>query len=389
MVFGGGTQSIPSLLRQEERHDTVLESILFKEIKRMFRALILFVAILSCYQALGETPSRHRSSIVIENRVLATVRDQTITVVDVVKKLDMIFRQQFPQYRHVPEARYEFYRANWRRVFEELVDRQLIVSFSEEKHFGVTNGDVRQELEETFGPHVMMNLYEEGLSLHDAHEMMKADILLRRAMSFYVHSPVLAAITPEVLRGAYRGRIEEVKQKQGWIWRAVTVKSKKGDCPRDVADAVWNLLEREHQTLDGITSGLPEGIEVSISQVFRSEQKDVAPNVRQILEKLPVRSFSDPQLWNSRSDPHQSWRCYIVDERFEQSVPTFFELEPALRQEIASPEITKRTLEFFDDLRKQYHVKHVFSSEQLVAFEPFQLKPSGSEQKLVAEKSGS
>ena len=45
-----------------------------------------------------------------------------------------------------------------------------------------------------------------------------------------------------------------------------------------------------------------------------------------------------------------------------------------LRQEIASPVITKRTVEFFEDLRKQYGVKHLLSSEELQALEPFQLK---------------
>ena len=340
----------------------------------MFRALIFFVSVLCCSHGWGEDSPSRRSDIIIENRVLATIRDQIITVVDVMKKLDMIFCQQFPKYRHVPEARYEFYRANWRRVLEELVDRQLIVSLAEEKQFGVTNGDIRQELEEVFGPNVMMSLYEEGLSMHEVHEMMKADILLRRAMSFFVHAPVVASITPKVLKEAYQKRVAELKAKQGWVWRTVSVKSKNGDCPKDIADAVWNLLEREHQALDGIGTGLPDGIEVTVSQAFRSEQKDVAPNVRQILESLPMCEFSEPQPSTERSTVRKSWRCYIVDERFEPKAPTFIELEPALRQEIASPEITRRTIEFFDDLRKQYHVKHLFSSEELMVFEPFQLK---------------
>jgi len=91
--------------------------------RQIFLALAFMLS--SCL-VLGEVPSGRRSAVVVDNRVLATVRDQIITVVDVTKKMDMIFCQQFPQYKGMPEARYEFYRVNWRRIFQELVDRQLI-----------------------------------------------------------------------------------------------------------------------------------------------------------------------------------------------------------------------------------------------------------------------
>ena len=212
----------------------------------MGRVFVFFVSMLWCVPACADVPPSRSSSIIVENRVLATVRDQVITVVDVMKKLDMIFCQQFPQYRGMPEARYEFYKANWRKVFEELVDRQLIISMAEEKQFTVTNGDIREELEDAFGPNVMMSLYEEGLSMHEVHEMMKADILLRRIISFYVHSPVISSITPEVLRAAYVKKLEELKGAEGWVWRSVTVKSKGKDCPKTEADAIWKLLGKTH-----------------------------------------------------------------------------------------------------------------------------------------------
>lgn len=340
----------------------------------MIRLLALLASVVFSTALSGESPPSRRTSIVVENRVLATVRDQVITVMDVVKKLDMVFCQQFPQYRSVPEARYEFYRSNWRKVLEELVDRQLIISMAEEKQFTVTNGDIREELEEVFGPNVMMSLYEEGLSMHEVQEMMKADILLRRIISFYVHSPVMHAITPEVLRIAYQKRIEELKGREGWVWRSVTVKAKGTDCPKEEADKIWKQLEKERRPIEAVLSSLPDTIECVISSPFRSEYNEVSPTVRDVLETLPLHSFSEPVPFTSRTDPRQCWRCYTVDERCAIALPTFAELEEALRQELAAPEITKHTVTFFNDLRKQYHVQHLFTSEQLVSFEPFHLK---------------
>ena len=100
----------------------------------------------------------------------------------------------------------------------------------------------------------------------------------------------------------------------------------------------------------------------------------MAPGIQDILEKLSLNSFSEPLPFTVRNDPHQCWRCYIVDERFSATVPTFQEVEEVIRQDLAAPEIAKKTIAFFEELRKQYHVQHLFTSEQLLAFEPFQLK---------------
>ena len=340
--------------------------------------MVLVLAMAMYSLALCDVPQNRRPSIVVENKVLATVRDQIITVLDVTKKMDMIFYQQFPQYRGLPEARYEFYHANWRRIFQELVDRQLILSMAEEKHFDVTNGDIREEMEDSFGPNAMMNLYEEGLSIHDVEEMMKADILLRRALSFYVHSPVIAAVTPSVLRVSYKKHIEGLKEKYGWVWRSVTVKSKSGDCPKEAATRVWERLQKNHGAIEQVSAELGEDYEVTASTPFRSERSEVAPSVQTVLEQLPPQTFSEPQPFTSRSDQRQGWRCYIVDEKVSAAIPPFEEIEPVLRQQIADPVIIRRTIEFFEDLRKQYGVKQLLSSEELLAFEPFQLKEKAS-----------
>ncbi len=316
-----------------------------------------------------------RYGVIVDNKVLATVRGQVITVVDVMKKLDMIFYQQFPQYRGSSEARFEFYRTNWRRVLEELVDRHLIVVMAEEKGFQITNGDIRQELEEMFGPNVMMNLYEAGLSMHEVHEMMKADILLRRVLSFYVRNPVFASITPEVVKQAYTEKSKELKGQASWVWRSVTIRAKEKDCPQEVASKVWIWLEKEHLPLEAVTSKLPSGIELVVSQPFHSEKKELAPNLRTVFQSLSVGSYSAPVAFTSKADAHQGWRCYIADEEKEGAVPSFAEMEQRVREELAGPEIEKRTKSFFDDLRKQYNVKQSVASEEWLAFEPFQLKP--------------
>lgn len=333
--------------------------------KSVIRCMCVIAALL-CGSAVL---SAAQPEVFAENRVLATVRDQVITVVDVMKKLDMIFYQQFPEYRNSPQARFEFYRANWRRVLEELVDRQLVLSWSEEKQFTVTNGDIREELEEIFGPDVMVNLYEAGLSLSEVREMLRADILLRRIISFYIRTPVLTTITPAVLKKTYAQRALETKGRELVLWRSISIKQAKTSCSREQAEQIHRWLFEDKLSFEEVKAKLPEGVEVISSQQFRSEKREMSPRVQEILRSLKPGVPSSLVSYEGREG--QVWRIYLVDERTTAPMPSFSEMEGALRDELAAPQISKKTEEFFDDLRKQYHVKAIFSSEQLQALEPF------------------
>jgi hypothetical protein len=321
----------------------------------------------------AEALSSKRSKVVVDNRVLACVRDQTITVVDVMKKLDMIFYQQYPQYRGIPEARYEFYAANWRKALDELVDRRLALLLAEEKQFRLTNGDIREELEEIYGPNVLMSLYGEGISIQDAHEMMREDILFRRVVSFFVQMPIYAEITPNIVKEAYDKKLETFKQQKGWLWRSVTIKSKTGSCSKQEADTIWRDLHSRATKLRDLVAKPPEGLEIVVSQQFKSLYHDVSEAVSSVLNSLPIGSFSQP-VAAQKNESSGTWRLYIVDEHFAPKTPEFCEIENALKQEIATPQISIKSEEFFQDLRKRYHAKYVLSEDQLLSLQPFSLK---------------
>jgi hypothetical protein len=336
----------------------------------MFRyILFLLLGVFQVAHASENTVSK--PAIVFDNRVLATVRDQIITVYDVVKKLDMLFYQNYPEHKNNLEARFDFYRAHWRKMVEDLVDRQLVLSWAEEKQFQVSNGDIRQELEEVFGPEVMMNLYETGFTLHEVQEMIRADILLRRIIYFYVRLPVSATITPKRVKEAYYNKVKEMQDAELICWKSVTVKTKDGN--RAIVDTVRALFQNEHLSLEDVQKKVPEGVEVSVSPLFRSEKREISPSILSILEKLSCGAYSEP--FSGKGD---NWRFYCVESREKKEVPSFAEVEEAVRDELAYPEIEKKTKLFFDDLRRQYHVKQLFSSEQLLAFDPFTIRLEGA-----------
>ena len=336
----------------------------------MFRYLLLS---LLCVSGVGFCENPAKQGIIVENRILASVRDQVITVQDVVKKLDMLFYQNLPEQRNSPAARYEFYKAHWRNIFEDLVNRQLVLAWAEERQFPVSNGDIRQELEDIFGPEVMINLYESGFSLHDIQEMVKADILMRRLLYFQVRIPVLAAISPSRVRSLYETKLHQKFSREALHWRTVSLRAKEGECPKTVADSVYKMLEKEHLAPQEIAKKVPGTIEVTCSEQFRSEKEELAPHIYDILNKLKTGSSSEPMPFVSKQNGQKGWRFYVMDSKEQLPIPPLADIEEDLRAEIAQPEIDVKTKELFADLYKEYQVKHLFSSEELFSFEPFHM----------------
>ncbi|MBA3815063.1 MAG: SurA N-terminal domain-containing protein, partial [Parachlamydiaceae bacterium] len=96
--------------------------------------------------------------IVVNNRILAKVNGKAISVMDLMKKMDLLFYRQFPQYISSAQARYQFYQANWKHLLEEIIDKELILADAQDAKIPISAGDVRQEMEVLFGPNIISNL---------------------------------------------------------------------------------------------------------------------------------------------------------------------------------------------------------------------------------------
>lgn len=215
-----------------------------------------------------------RKKVHVNNRVLAVVNGKVISVVDLMKKMDMLLYQYYPQYLDVPEARFQFYTAQWKELLSELIDKELVLADAEEKHFEVSSGDVREELEEIFGPEVMINLDTTGLSMEEAWTLIKAEITMRRMMSFQVSQRVAPQITPALIKRAYQERVHELADQTEMQWLSITFKSSDTKKAVEVADAAYKLITTEkigHDRLEEELKGrslLQEGVILTVSQLF-------------------------------------------------------------------------------------------------------------------------
>ena len=342
----------------------------------MKKFIFVFLALVAVCSA-----SEARKRISVNNRILAQVNGNVISVIDVKKKMDMILYQNYPQYLEVPEARFEFYTSHWREVLRDLIDRELMIQDADEKGFPISSGDIREELEEIFGPEVMINLDNAGLTLDEAWQMVKADIIIRRMLYYQVRMRIMAQITPSEIRKAYEDVVAKISSQKECVWRCLTLKSNETAQASHYADKLLLLLNDEKIAIDNLQDELekrsmvdPE-VQLLISQSFRQKQSELSLSLQELLLSMNEGSYSTPQLQTSRSDPHPVVRIYFVEELKEERVPTLQELEPRLKEDIIQEMTVKKTATYLDDLRRHFHLsKEEIEKELPVNFQPFVLK---------------
>lgn len=332
-----------------------------------------------CATVLGAEEPRKR--ITVNNRVLATVNGHAISVVDVKKKMDMLLYQHYPQYLEIPDARYEFYNAHWREVLNDLIDRELMVADSEEKGFPISSGDIREELEEIFGPDVMLNLDNAGLTLDEAWQMVKADITIRRMLYYQVRMRVTPQITPNDIQKAYEERAKTISAQKECTWRCLTLKSNDTNASSAYAAKIQELLSDGQVTFDTLQDELEKRgiidpqVQMLISQPFCQKQGELSPSLQELLLTMQAGMYSKPQLQSSRSDPNPVVRIYYVQDIKAEVIPTLQEMDAVLREEITQELSAKKTAVYLDDLRRHFHLsKEQIEKELPVNFQPFVLK---------------
>lgn len=337
--------------------------------------LCVFAGTGSLFSAQEAAP---RKKIMVNNRVLASINGKVISVVDVMKKMDMLIYQTYPQYLNVTEARYEFYNAHWKNVLSDLLDRELVLADAEEKNFPVSSGDIREELELIFGPDVMINLDNAGLTHDEAWQMVKADIVIRRMLYLQVRSHIYAQITPVEVRKAYEEHVKNRTGQTECIWQCLTVKSNDSNASMKYAEKLRKLLVDEKVPLVELEAevekrGLKsEDVQMTVSQVFRQKQNELAPSLQDLLLKMKTGDFSLPQLVPSRSEQHPVVRIYSVLEVKQDKVPTLQEMDAEIREELTEKLSQAKTLEYFAELRRHFHLSKEQIDKELPAdFRPF------------------
>lgn len=315
----------------------------------------------------------------INNRILAIVDGKPITVLDVMKKMNLFFFQEYPEYASSKVARYQFYSSTWKTMLKQVVNEELILAEMETQKMPVTAGDVRQELETRFGPNIISNLDKIGLSVEEAKKMLREEIIIRRVMMSFSGKGIKEA-GPQAVKNAYQEYAQENEQPATWVYRVISIKDQDPEKSAKIAKLASTLLE-QNIPLDDLVEAMKKTdpvcdfTAVSISPEYRHNENEISPAYKEALAKLTPPSFSASLEHIGRKDKKVCYRIFYAKEFIPRGAPPFDEVAISLKERIIQKVIERETSDYLDKIRR----KHAVEDQEILKsipddFAPFALQ---------------
>jgi len=306
--------------------------------------------------------SEHK--ILINNRILARVNAKPISTYDLMKKMDLAFFRQYPEYASSVEARYQFYELSWKPALNEMIDKELILADAEESKIDVSSGDIRQEIELAFGPNIIVNLDKAGISFDEATKMMREEILIRRLLGGRVHAKALRCVTPRKVKLAYEMFIENPAnvRRTEWSYRVITINERTLQRGQKAAEAAYQLLMKGVAP-DELASQLKQNNilgrkgKITLSKVMKHHDKEISQKYLEILAPLDQGMYSQPFAVKSRANNATVHRILSVEGKIAGGVPSYQEMEAILKEKLLDEEIDQQTDLYLIKLREHYHIR--------------------------------
>ncbi len=316
-------------------------------------------------------------TLVVNNVILAKVNGHTISVLDVMKRMDMIFHHAYPQYADSKPSKYQFYQMSWEKVLNDMVNTELILADGEDKEIKISEGEVREEVEMRFGPNTMATLDKIGITMEEAMTMVKNDMMVQRMNWFFVHSKALQGVTPNEIRKAYKEFCQKNPPVDQWNYQVITVKADDKETAAKLADKAYHTLQQNQEdpsslfpTLKDIATLFPS-VALQISPEYTVDAKDLAEAHLAALKTLTNSSVSEPIEQKSRFDTKNIFRIFYLKEHHQEDKPEFTGLSVKLRDELLDKYSANQTTTYLEKLRKYYSHGQPLLEKLPDNFQPF------------------
>ncbi len=327
--------------------------------------------------AIANEPAQ--GELIVQNRILATVNGKNISVIDVMKKMDVYLARAYPEYAKSNTHRHQFFSQNWRRTLNQMIDSELIVADAERLEMKITDGDIRELIHERFGPNVIATLDQLGVSYDEARAMIHHEIASQRMTWYRVHSKALNRVGPQSIKTAFQDHVVKNPPKEEWKYQVISIRGKTEQLGNIYAQKAQAVIKNEPLPFEELAkllkdqTGEEENISVTVSDEYCVEGKALSDSHKAVICNLSPGTYSEPtpQVSRDKSVVHRIF--YLKDHTV--SPPPKFDVAMVgnLQDELIEKEIEQEFPLYIAKLRKQFN----FDEKSLEAiptdFQPFSL----------------
>jgi hypothetical protein len=343
--------------------------------------LSLFAAMCCCLSSLASdenTPSipehEEPQELIVYNRILAKVNEKTISVIDVMKKMDLFLQKYYSHLADSKLARYQFYSSQWKEYLTQMIDQELMIADAEKLEVKVTDAEVREEILTRFGTNIMAVLDKLGFTYDEARKMIHDEILVQRMIWFRVNSKALTRVNSFDVKEAYRQFCEKNPELEEWQYQVLSIRSANKNASGALAVRAFELLQSKLE-LNAVADQLKtpeETIFVTLSPEMQLDEKNVSDAHKEVLKTLSENSFSQPIAQISRADQSVVYRIFYLKKHSKKVLPPFEKMADQLREELLQEAAYRENTHYIAKLRDRLGFDEKYMTETLPKdFQPF------------------
>jgi len=315
--------------------------------------------------------------LIVYNRILGKVNNKTISVMDVMKKMDLFLQKNYPHLANSKLARYQFYSAQWRDYLTQIIDTELMIADAEKLEVKIAEAEVREEMLNRFGPNMMPLFDTLGISYEEAKQMIHDEMIVQRMMWFRVNSKALSTVNSKDVKEAYKEFCAKNPEMQEWQYQVLSIRSADKLVGEALAARACELL---HGSLDLTTLSeqlktTSETATVSLSPDMQTDEKHISASHKEVLMSLEENSYSQPIAATSRADNSTVYRIFHLKKQTKKQVPTFEKMAEQIKEQLLQSAAGKENTQYIAKLRARLGYDEKYMMQQLPSdFQPFALK---------------
>jgi hypothetical protein len=341
--------------------------------KTYFFALTLCLLPFFAFGNSQYAPSSRPHQIIVNNKVLAKINGKPISLVDVVKKLEMVFYQQYPDYAHSSEAKYEFFTNSWQHVLSDMINAELILADAEQKKLEANDGEIHQQLEQNFGPSVIENLEKANLNFEDAFQMTRRELTASKMLDM-LQFKAIQKVTPNELKETYNKHFTHLKPITIFHYQVLSFSGENSDLNKESSNLARNYLQKEAATPEKVKEKLLKAkryenqVKIEVSSLIQTEEEKLSKSYQEILSPLAENQPSNV-LENSNSK--QPYRLFFLSQKEIQTPPTFKDVEKNLNDAVFQEKLAGEQQKYLKSLRDNFAISDAEVLDLPDNYQPF------------------
>lgn len=336
--------------------------------------VITLPTILFC-NSTGMVPQNFlKAKVLSQNKPLARVADEIITVHDVKRRMDIHLQEHYPNILGDANAKVQFYTRFYQQSLDELILQKLLVAEALDREIKISEPDIHQEMHNRFGSNPVQKLSELDITYEDCKTQIKEEIIVQNMLHINATMQALSSATPKAVITAYHQYLKDNPPKDNWDYQVITIKGDDTKKCNDAAQKTKKLLtELKSEHLKDILTmaandNLLKDVQMNVSKTFSSDSSQLSTEHKSVLLNLTKDSFSDPTLQYSRATNSEVYRIFHLIDHKQAQAASLEEKTKELKSAIINNEFNILKEKYYKKLKVRYLVEIFEDNKNFIPF---------------------